>query len=247
MRFSKTSLRRALGLSVLWVTVGLTVGACGNHKANVVHGREVFVNGANGNQACSFCHTLRAALAAGTYAPDLDQDIHEDRHSLRLSERAITTLVRDMIRKGVCLDPKDPTRCMPPNLVTGNNAADVALFVARCANNPGPPGCRAPEPAGALAAKGQRLFGSLRCEGCHSTDGNVAVAPTVKGLAGSQVKLANGQTVTADDDYLTVAILAPDVQIVKGYKAGYMSSVIAPGKISVAQARAIIAYIKTLK
>jgi cytochrome c oxidase subunit 2 len=206
----------------------------------------VFLNGTQGNQACSYCHTLRAARAAGIYAPNLDQDISEDRRA-GMSEGKVAKLVRDLIHDGVCIDPKDPSRCMPAQLASGQDAQDVSAFVARCANNPGAQDCLAPTPSNPLAARGQRLFASLRCQGCHSTDGNVAIAPTFKGLAGSKVELASGKTVAANDDYLTVSILAPDVQIVKGYKPGFMTQVIGAGDVSGGQARAIVAFIKTLK
>jgi mono/diheme cytochrome c family protein len=241
-----TSLRRTLSLLVAGVSIVCTTAACGGGKPDVAHGRELFQSGANSKQACSFCHTLRAAQSGGAFAPNLDHDIRGDRQA-GFSDAKITKLVRDMVNKGICLDPQDPSRCMPAHLVSGGNVSDVTAFVVQCSNRPNAPTCASPKPAGALAAKGQRLFGSLRCQGCHSLDGNVSVAPTVKGLAGSEVELVNGQKVTADDNYLTVSIIAPDAQIVKGYTAGYMSSVIAPHSVPLAQVKAIIAYIKTLK
>jgi cytochrome c oxidase subunit 2 len=87
---------------------------------------------------------------------------------------------------------------------------------------------------------------SYRCAGCHSMNGNVAVGPSFKGLAGSDVKLTNGKTVTADDAYLIRSITKPDSQIVSGFKPGVMSTTIAPGSISAEQARSLIAFIKTL-
>jgi mono/diheme cytochrome c family protein len=231
----------------------LATSACGGSGgSDIAHGREIFMNGTGGGQACAYCHTLRAARAAGFFAPDLDADIAEDRRPPAyggngLNELQIRKVVRDQIRMGPCLDPNDPSRCMPPDLVKGGDAANVAAFVAHCADRAGLPGCLPPKPTDPLAAKGQALYGSHYCEGCHSITGNVAVAPTLKGIAGSKVELANGKTVTADDNYLLVSILAPDAQIVKGYKAGFMSTVVKPHSISAAQARALVAYIKTLK
>jgi mono/diheme cytochrome c family protein len=247
---SKTKLG---GAAVIAAAAAIALAAgCGSHVPNVVHGREIFMNGNDGGQACAYCHTLRAARAAGFFAPNLDSDIAEDRRPNvpgrnALNELQIRKLVRDQLRIGPCLAKNDPTRCMPPNLVTGGDAADVAAFVARCADNPGAPQCLPPKPADPKVAQGQLLFGSQHCEGCHSTDGNVAVAPTLKGLAGSKVELANGQTVTADDGYLLVAILAPDAQIVKGYKPGFMTAIVHPHSISSAQAQKLLAYIKTLE
>jgi cytochrome c oxidase subunit II len=61
------------------------------------------------------------------------------------------------------------------------------------------------------------------------------------------VKLANGQTLVADDAYLLESILAPDAKIVDGFPRGSMSARIPAGSVTTAQAKAIIAYIKTLK
>lgn len=221
--------------------------ACGgSHKADIANGRALFRNGANGHQACSYCHTLQASGAAGTYAPNLDQDTQEDRTRLHMSDQQIHDLVLGNIKDGQCLDPTDPSRCMPPGLLSGNDAEDVAAFIVRCAARPRAAQCPQAEPSNALAAEGARLYGSLRCMGCHSTNGNVSVAPTWSGLFGSQVKLTNGDTVTATEMYLAHSILSPDADIVAGYKPGVMTSIIAPGSVSAAQVKALVAYIKSL-
>ena len=96
------------------------------------------------------------------------------------------------------------------------------------------------------AARGEALATSKGCRSCHTTNGSPSVGPTWKGLAGSQVTLADGSTVTADDQYLLAAIEDPDKQIVKGFRAGVMSGTIPKGSISSADAKALVAYIKTL-
>jgi mono/diheme cytochrome c family protein len=243
-----TSLRRALPL-VATLAVSLAAGGCGGEggrSADLANGREIFANGTGGNQACAYCHTLQAANAGGTFAPNLDQDIAGDRRA-GISESKVEEEVRGLIRDGVCIDPNDPSRCMPKGLASGGDVEDVAAFVARCAGNPDGQDCSEAAPADALVAKGRTLFGKLRCQGCHSTNGNVAVAPTFKGLAGSEVKLSDGGTTTATDSYLLTSMIVPDALIVDGYKPGSMTAMIRPRQVSVAQARAIIAYIKTLK
>ena len=97
------------------------------------------------------------------------------------------------------------------------------------------------------AAKGKMLYASLGCQGCHTLDGTKSAGPTFKGLAGSQVKLASGETVTADDAYLLESIRDPDKQIVAGYAPGIMSAVIKPGQVSVPDAQDLIAFIKQQK
>ena len=47
--------------------------------------------------------------------------------------------------------------------------------------------------------------------------------------------------------YLLESIVDPDKQIVAGYSPGIMSAVIKPGAVSQADAKALVAYIQTLK
>lgn len=99
---------------------------------------------------------------------------------------------------------------------------------------------------GASASKGQALFASLGCKGCHSISGASGAGPALNGVAGSTVKLDNGQTTTANDSYLMQSIEDPDAKIVKGFHKGVMSSTIKPGSVSKADAKALVAYIKSV-
>ena len=79
---------------------------------------------------------------------------------------------------------------------------------------------------GTATVRGKQLFTADGCMSCHSLDGAAGVGPTVKGLAGSRVQLADGSTVTADDAYLAKAITDPDAEIVKGYQKGIMAGAV---------------------
>lgn len=104
-------------------------------------------------------------------------------------------------------------------------------------------GAETATPSDPLAARGKALVAT--CTGCHSIDGDSGSGPTWKGLAGSQVQLTNGKTVAADDAYLTRSILDPGAELVAGYSST-MSLVVEKGSISEDDARAMVAYIKTL-
>lgn len=103
--------------------------------------------------------------------------------------------------------------------------------------------------AGDAVALGKQLFTSDSCSGCHSLDGSPGAGPTMKGLAGSQVHLSDGTTVTADDKYLVTAISDPDAEIVQGYQKGVMSGAIASFGLhdaaNVNQLLALVAFIKS--
>ena len=68
-----------------------------------------------------------------------------------------------------------------------------------------------------LAARGQKAFTDFACNTCHLDDAG-GRGPSLNGLYGSQVRLANGTTVVADDAYLRESILNPQAKLVAGYQ-----------------------------
>jgi cytochrome c551/c552 len=243
-------------LTLIAVVVVATLAGCGSSsKPTADRGRVIFRNGTSGNLSCAFCHTFRSAGAVGPFGPDLDNIITDEFRNHGLSGQKIQQFVLDTLAHPPCVDAKDPSRCMPRDLAHGSDAKSVAMFVAKCAGiagrtgTPHTPGCRPTDglpPLHGLAAKGARLYSKHGCISCHTMNGNGLVAPSFKGLAGSQVKLADGTTTTATDAYLITSILAPDAQIVKGYRRGVMSLRFPPGSVPIAQAKALVAFIKAL-
>jgi hypothetical protein len=179
------------------------------------------------------------------FADDLDSAVREDAKGK--SKRWIEQWTLRWIKNAVCYDPHDAARCMPKYLFTGKDAEAVAVFVATCAGHARRPGCE-PVPAfrGAAAA-GFRDYQTLGCSGCHFGNLSAAIAPSLEALAGSRVQLQSGKTVIATSAYLLRSILDPDRDTVKGYPHGYMSARVPPGQISVEQAKALVAYLRTLK
>jgi cytochrome c oxidase subunit 2 len=91
--------------------------------------------------------------------------------------------------------------------------------------------------------RGKALVAANGCAACHSIDGTKGIGPTWSGLAGSEVELSGGATLTADDAYLTESIKSPQAKIVAGFEAQQM--VLFP--LTDEQIADIVAYIKTLK
>src|SRR6185437_6929490 len=94
-----------------------------------------------------------------------------------------------------------------------------------------------------LAQDGERLFASLSCNACHNTRPD-ARGPNLVGVYGSQLTLANGETVTADEAYLRQAILDPAQHVTQGYAPimpTYQGQVSEDGVIS------LVEYIKNLQ
>lgn len=67
-----------------------------------------------------------------------------------------------------------------------------------------------------MADSGAALFEQLGCSSCHTGE-STDRAPTLEGLFGEQVQLADGSTVVADENYIRESILKPQAKVVAGY------------------------------
>lgn len=92
------------------------------------------------------------------------------------------------------------------------------------------------------AQAGAQLFERFGCSGCHVMDGS-GQGPSLQGVFGTDVQLASGQTVTADQSYIRQSILEPNARVVAGYDAIMPSF---QGQVSEEQILQLIAYIQSL-
>ena len=93
-----------------------------------------------------------------------------------------------------------------------------------------------------LAVTGQRLFAELGCSTCHRPDSQ-GRGPDLQGRFDKPVKLEDGTTVTADENYVRESIMSPGAKVVAGFKP------IMPtfqGMVSEEQLNALVAFIKSL-
>jgi protein SCO1/2 len=98
-----------------------------------------------------------------------------------------------------------------------------------------------PPPAVAASAHdGAALYESLGCAACHN---NAKLAPSLSGILGTQVALADGTTATVDDTYLRESIVDPTRKLAKGYLA--MMPSYRP-HLSEPQLDALVAHVKSL-
>jgi cytochrome c oxidase subunit 2 len=96
--------------------------------------------------------------------------------------------------------------------------------------------------SGPLSATGEKVFAELGCATCHRPDSQ-GRGPNLRGVFGKPVQLADGRTVTADENYLRECILDPGAKRVKGFQP------IMPtfqGLVSEEQVNALVAYIKSI-
>ncbi len=68
-----------------------------------------------------------------------------------------------------------------------------------------------------MASAGEQLFRKYGCAACHQ-EASSSRGPRLPGLAGSPVKLQDGRTVIADQEYLRESINDPGAKVVAGYQ-----------------------------
>ncbi|MGJ4912927.1 cytochrome c oxidase subunit II [Bradyrhizobium sp. HKCCYLRH2060] len=93
-----------------------------------------------------------------------------------------------------------------------------------------------------LAHHGARLFVANGCSGCHAASSNVH-APSLQGLYGRTIALADGRHVVADDGYIRDSILQPKRDIVAGYEPIMPSFA---GQLDDGEIQSLTAYIRSL-
>jgi cbb3-type cytochrome c oxidase subunit III len=135
------------------IGVALLLAGCGTGGKAVSHADQA--NGQKLFQAkCAGCHTLAAAGASGTVGPNLDDAFRADKQQ-HFKDSTIQNVVLVQIRQ--------PSPPMPANLVKGENAQDVAAFVAAAA---GTGNASTGSPA-SLGTDGKKIF-SAECSSCHT-------------------------------------------------------------------------------
>jgi len=92
-------------------------------------------------------------------------------------------------------------------------------------------------------AAGEKLFADKACNTCHLGNGK-GRAPSLNGVYGAAVLLADGATVTADDAYIRESILDPKAKIVAGYQPLMPTF---QGQMTEEEILSLTAYIKSLQ
>lgn len=96
-----------------------------------------------------------------------------------------------------------------------------------------------------LVEQGEKLARTRACTSCHGATDRPGLGPSYSGLFGSEVELADGSKVIADENYIRESIENPQAKVVKGYENVLMPPY--PGQLSELELNALIAYIKSLK
>ncbi len=144
-------------------TTGLPEAGSGD----ATQGKELF------KAKCGQCHTLADAGTKGVIGPNLDDAFRQSRVD-GLGDTTIQSVVRDQIAYPV-EDPTTGAPGMPADIVTGEDADSVALYVASVAGLPVRPQPGAETGgdeggAGGEAPDGEAIFAEAGCGGCHTLE-----------------------------------------------------------------------------
>jgi mono/diheme cytochrome c family protein len=116
--------RHVVSVLIGGVLIG-ALGACGSasHNRDVVAGKVEFVKN------CGGCHTLARADTKGTQGPNLDEAFRQGLND-GMGRNTVEGIVHDQIMNPARLPKNDPAY-MPPKVVTGDTAKNVAAYVAQ--------------------------------------------------------------------------------------------------------------------
>ena len=146
----------AVGLGAALLAAGCGTGGPVTGHPDVSNGQKLFT----GSGQCAACHTLAAAGSSGTVGPNLDDAFRPDRQQ-GLSQSTIENVVLDQIRLGSGSVTGGPS--MPSNLAKGQDAADIAAYVASVAGT----GNATSSSPSQLGTNGKAIFQG-ECASCHT-------------------------------------------------------------------------------
>ncbi len=163
---------RGAALSACVIGAAAALGGCGDLSGggeNVVNGKQLFVSN------CGSCHILSRAGTKGTTGPNLDQAFARARKD-GFGESTFQGMVHRQIEQPARRAQVDPATkkqlpLMPPDLVKGQDALDVAAYVASAVAKGG-------EDQGALAS-----IGAAEAKGTAKAEGGTLEIPADPGGA----------------------------------------------------------------
>lgn len=191
-----------IAAAIAAAAVAVAAGCSAGESFSYADGRALFI------EKCGTCHTLAEAATTAQVGPDLDAAFAAARDS-GMDSDTIRGVVEGQIANPRPADPEDTNVYMPANLVTGQDASNVAYYVGRAAGVPGL------EPPAAPGGLGGEIFASNGCGSCHTLEG----VPNASGSVGPNLtETLKGQ----DAKTIEQSIADPNAQPTQGFPSGVM-------------------------
>jgi mono/diheme cytochrome c family protein len=200
---SPTNAFRLLAAAAAMVGVAALAGCDLQENADTEAGRSLFV------EKCGTCHALKEAGTQAEVGPNLDSAFQAARQS-GMDNDTIEGVVESQI-ENPRVTAEDSPSYMPANLVEGDDARDVAAYVAQYA---GVPGVKPPIPPD--AGPGAEVFLSQGCGSCHTLQ---ALGDIASGTVGPDLDdVLPGQS----PQEIEQSIVDPNAKIEQGFPSGVM-------------------------
>jgi cbb3-type cytochrome c oxidase subunit III len=174
-----------VALAAAAIAISGCSGSSSQENANLVNGKQLFV------EKCGTCHILERAGTKGITGPNLDAAFQVARDE-GWGDDAISGVVHGQINNA--------SGKMPADLVTGDDAQDVAAYVAAVAAQPGKDGGllanAVKAPGKAAGGEGAQVF-SENCASCHTlaaANANGAVGPVLDDLKPDAARVSTAVT-----------------------------------------------------
>jgi mono/diheme cytochrome c family protein len=224
------SLARNTATSLLAAVVvgaaALSLAACGRDEPDLSNGKALFT------ERCGSCHILGRAGTQGRTGPDLDAAFRT-----ALADGMNRDTVEGIVHKQI-LNPRKNS-AMPPELVTGEDAEDVASYVAFAAAKTGEDQGALAQAGLAGARTGEQIFTAAGCAACHTlskANANGTVGPNLDDLA--QAAREQGGP---PEEYVRESLIDPDAVTAEGFQSGVMPSY--EGRLDDEQLQALVEYL----
>lgn len=164
--------RRHIAVAVVAsAALALLVAACGDTvgysegTGDRTRGKELFTQG------CGSCHALADAGTSGKIGPNLDYAFFQSRKD-GLGEETVLQVVRGQIAYPVTDPVSEGAPGMPKDIYTGEDAEDVATYVASVAgldeDGDGKPDAGSGGGISPDEKDGMAVFAAAGCGGCHT-------------------------------------------------------------------------------
>jgi mono/diheme cytochrome c family protein len=212
--------------AVMVAAAALSLAACGRDEPDLSNGKALFT------ERCGSCHILGRAGTQGRTGPDLDAAFRT-----ALADGMNRDTVEGIVHKQI-LNPRKNS-AMPPELVTGEDAEDVASYVAFAAAKTGEDQGALAQAGLAGARTGEQIFTAAGCAACHTlskANANGTVGPNLDDLA--QAAREQGGS---PEEYVRESLIDPDAVTAEGFQSGVMPSY--EGRLDDEQLQALVEYL----